>query len=54
MQPFLNEKFYLLVYEPLNMPLICDRFWLILCIEKKKIVKNIIFDLANLKQYFCN
>ena len=31
------------------MPLIFNRFWLIWCIEKKKIIKKEIFDLANLK-----
>ena len=49
-----NEKFYFAVSEPLNMPLIFDQVWPIWWIEKKITVKEIIFDSANLKQYFCN
>ena len=41
------KSMYVCMY--VSMPLIFDRFWLIWCIEKEKIV-----DLANLKQYFCN
>jgi len=48
------EDFYFWVYEPLNMLLIFDRFWLIWGIKMKKLRGKIIFDLSNLKQYFCN
>ena len=36
------------------MPLIFDLFLDDLVHRKEKIAKKIIFDLANLKQYFCN
>ena len=46
MQSVFDEKFYFSVSEPLNMLLIFERFWPIWWIEKKIIVKEIIFDLA--------
>ena len=52
MQSVFNEKFYFLVSEPLNVPLIFDRFWPIWWIEKKIIVKDIIFDSANKSRWY--
>ena len=50
----LMKSFNFLVSEPLNILPIFGRFWPIWWIEKKIIVKDLIFDLANYKQYFCN
>ena len=46
------KSFNFLVSEPLNMLPIFGRFWPIWWIEKKIIVNDLIFDLANFNNIF--